>query len=305
MALELLAGPFAIADEEANVLTPSSGQFAFYDDALGLCTYDADLGGYSIIQLDGTAYLRSDTDRANRYAVDLQRPGEYLAHESLAEGKLYVFDKRAGVFGDLLLSGGSNFVRDLQVRASDRYLNVASNAVRFKPLDNSGSWTTEATLINAGSGAPTISRSRIDGVLCLAYADGHIVYYDVFASEQSAGGANIGANSGAWYSAKHNIFVALVSHQIKVFANAVRPATLSNPAADTALTKGRVSRVKVLLLGSNAEACADEIVEWSMTGSGSLAEAQSVTDADGWAYNDYRAPVTSTGSATINAQVQF
>lgn len=305
MALELLAGPFAIADAEATVLTPSNGQFAFYDDALGLCTYDATLGGYCIIQLDGAAYLRSDSDRANRYTVDLQRPGEYLVHESLDEGKLYLFDKRAGVFGALLLSGGTNFVHDIQARALDRYLNVLNNSVRFKPLDNSGSWTTEATLSGAGSGAPAVSRTRVEGVLCLVYTDGQVVYYDVNAKAQHAGGAAIGANSGAWYSPKHDVFIALVANQVRVFANAVRPAALSNPVAETPLTKGKVSRVKVRLTGSAGEACANELIGWSMTGAGSLANSQSSTDADGWSYNDYRAPVTGLGSATINAEARF
>lgn len=304
MALELLAGPFAIVDADANVLTPSNGQFAFYDDSLGLCSYDSSLGGYVVLQLDGRAYLRSDTDRANRYAIDLQRPNEYLAHDSFVEGKLYVFDKRAGVFGDLLLSGGTNSVFDIQVRAADRYLSVSASAVRFKPLDNSGSWTTETTLVGAGSGAPTISLTRVHGVLCLAYAAGQIVYYDVIAQEQAAGSAFIGANSGAWYGPKHNIFIALVSNQMKVFANVVKPTTLSNPSAVTALTRGQVSRVKVRLTGADGEACNDELIGWSMTGDGSLKLTQSTTDADGWAYNDYRAPVTSTGSATIDAEAR-
>lgn len=305
MALELLAGPFTIVDGEANVLEPSSGQFAFYADGLGLCTYDASLGGYCIIQLDGTTYLRSDTIRSNRYTVDLQRPGEYLAHDSTSEADLYLFDKRAGVFGDLVLSGATNFVVDLQVRASDRYLNVAGSAVRFKPLDNSGSWTTEATLVNAGSGAPTISRTRSDGVLCLVYADGHIVYYDAIAKEQKAGAAAIGANNGAWYSPKHNIVVALDADELKVFATVARPAALSNPVAETALTRGKVSRVKVQLTGADDEVCGNEIIGWSMSGDGELAYSQSTTDSDGWAYNDFRAPVSGPGSATINAEARF
>ena len=191
MALELLAGPFAVTDALGTVLLPENQQFAFYDDALGLCSYNATLDGYCIIQLDGRAYLRSNAARANRFVVDLQRPGEYLVHESLDEGMLYLFDKRAGVFGALLLSGGTNFVRDIQARALDRYLNVLNNAVRFKPLDNSGSWTTEATLSGTGSGYPAVSRTRIDGVLCLVYTDGQVVYYNVNAKAQHAGGAAI------------------------------------------------------------------------------------------------------------------
>lgn len=305
MALELLAGPIAITDASGNVLTPANGDFAFYDDGLGLCSYDSTLGGYCIVQLDGRAYLRSNKTRAHRYAIDLQRPGEYLAHDSLAEDALYIFEKRAGVVGALLLDGGTNFVVDIQARAVDRYLNVLNNAVRFKPLDNSGSWTNEATLTGAGSGKPTLSRTRIDGVLCLVYSGGLVVFYDAIAKAQYSGNATIGANAGAWYSPKHNVFVAMAANQLKVFANAVRPSALSNPVAETPLAKGKVSRVKVRLTGAAGEACADETIAWSMTGAGSLAFSQSQTGADGWAYNDYRAPVVSIGSATINAEARF
>jgi hypothetical protein len=304
VALETLAGPLAIVNAAGTPLTISTGAAAFYDDALGLCTYSAALGGYSIVQLNGKTYLRAELQIAPKYVLDLQRPGEYLAQGPASE-KLYVFDKRAGVFGELLLSGGTNFVVELQVRASDRYLNISGTAVRFKPLDNSGSWTTEATLTDAGSGQPAVSRTRKAGVLCFVYTDGHVVYYDAVNKAQSAGKARLGTNSGAWYSPKRDMFVAIVSNQLQVYANAIRPAALSNPAAVTPFTRGKVSQVKVQLTGSNAEACAGEIIEWSMTGAGSLAAAQSETDADGWAYNDYLAPADGVGSATIDAQVQF
>jgi hypothetical protein len=263
------------------------------------------LGGHAIAQLDGVAYLRAVQARENQFTLDLQHYGERLIHASLFEDELYTFDKQAGTFGELLLSGGTNFVHDLQARAIDRYLYVLNNVVYFKPLDASGLWMPEATITNAGSGKPTFSLTTDRDVLCFAYPTGPIVFYDVAAKAQASGRGYIGANSGAWYSPKHDVFVAIISNSIKVFANAVRPATLSNPVAISALTQGRVSRIKVQLLGANAEACVDEIVEWSMTGSGSLADGQSETDAEGWAYNDYLAPVTSTGSATISAAVKF
>jgi hypothetical protein len=303
--LELLAGPYTVTDGEGTTITPSNGQKALYDDSLGLCVYNATLGGYSIAQLDGKTYLRGAMARANAFVIDLQNPGEYLIQDSLFSNKLYSFDKRAGTFGELLLSGPDSFVSGLMVRCPDRYLSVFSGNVLWKPLDASGSFATEATLTNAGSGDPTVSLARKDGVICIVYAGGQIVYYDTVAKAQASGRAVIGANQGAWYSRKHDIFVALNAGAIKVYANAVRPAVLANPVAVDALTKGRVSSVKVLLQGDSSDPCAGERIEWSLTGVGALALEQSVTDADGWAYNEYLAPVTSTGSATIQAQVQF
>ena len=315
--LELLSGPNAIyrglapGSPVAALTDVAETQRAFYDDGLGLCSYSATLAGYCIVQLDGAAFLRSAKARANVFALDLQRPGEWLIHASLFEDALYEFDKRAGTFGALVLSGGTGDMSNIHVRAADRYLSAIGAGVQFRPLDLSAAFVTEAVLSGAGDGRPTWSRTRNGNVLALVYQTGELVYYDVDAGAQVAGGGNLGANAGAWYSVKHDVFVALASDAVKVFANAVRPASLSNPAAIDAIVQGRVSQVRVRLLGSSSDACEGELVNWSITaGSGALKYAQSETDADGYAVNEYIAPVSGGagspfGSVTIQAQVAF
>lgn len=296
----------------ATLTDVATGMSAFYDDSLGICSYSGTLGGYCLAQLDGIAHLRSYQPRANRFSLDMQRAGQWIVHASLFETALYEFDKSAGTFGALILDTGvTSDMTNLCVRATDRYLEVINGVVQQRPLDLSTAASTEATLTGAGSGRPTVSRTRAADIIALAYNDGPVLYYDVAAQAQASGSANLGANDGAWYSPKHDIFVAIASHAVKVFANAVRPSSLANPVAVSPLTQGRVSQVKVRLLGSNADPCVGELVDWSITaGSGSLAEAQSTTDADGYAYNDYIAPVSGGagspfGSVTIQAQVLF
>jgi len=302
------ANPGSPIDTLTDVAT---GVYAFYDDGQGLCSYSATLAGYCVVQLDGAVYLRSSQARANRFTLDLQRLSEYLIHESLGEAVMYLFNKRAGTAGDAVITGSIGDMADIQVRAADRYLSATAGIVQFRPLDLSAAWVTESVLTGAGTGTPTWSRTRNANVLALAWSAGQVAYYDVSAQAQADGSANIGSNVGAWYSPKHDVFVALAFNTIKVFANAVRPSALSNPVAVTPLTQGRVSQVKVRLLGSNSDPCVDELVDWSITaGSGTLAEAQSATDADGYAYNDYIAPVTGGagspyGSVTIQATVLF
>lgn len=292
-----------------DVLTDvSSGiaMAAFYDDGLGLCSFSAILGGYCLVQLDGTAYLRSAQARANRFALDMQRPGEWIIHASLFEDAMYEFHKVPGTLGPLVISTGVTAdMSNLLVRCEDRYLEVISGNIQFRPLDLSAAAVTEAVM-SAGSGRPTASRTRAPNVIALAYSTGPVVYYDVVNRVQVGTVSNIGTNDGAWYSLKHDIFVAMLTHQIKVFANTVRPASLSNPAALTTVAQAHVSEVRVRLLGANADACASELVNWSITvGSGALKLAQSETDANGYAYNEYVAPVGTTGSVTIQAQVLF
>lgn len=283
---------------------------AFYDDELGWCSYSGTLGGYCIVQLDGAGYLRGYQPRANKFAIDMQRLGQYIIHDSLFSDALYLFDKAAGTRGEVVLSGGS--YGNAQVRAPDRWLTVSAALVQYRALDFSGSWTTETTLTGTSGTNATWSRTRASNILAIAHENGTIVYYDVTAQAQVGGVSYIGANQGAWYSPKHDMFVARTSaHALKVFANAVRPSSLSNPAAITPLTQGRVSSVRVRLLGSDSDACEGELVDWSITaGSGELALAQSETDSDGYAYNDFIAPISGGagspfGNVTIQAQVLF
>lgn len=320
--LELLSGPNAIFNANdlgspiATLNNIAYGPYAFYDDGLGLCGYSATLGGYCIIQLDGAAFYRSYQSRANRFTLDMQRLGEQIIHSSLFEDELYLFDKGPGTRGDLVISGSLNDMSGLLVRASDRYLDVLSSSVRYRPLATPGDApVAESTLTGAGSGYPTVSRTNSPDIVCFVWGNGPVAYYDVVARAQVAGTGNVGTNSGGWYSPKHDIFITLTdafpADTIRVYANAVRPSTLSNPVAVTPLTQGRVSQVKVRLLGTNSDACVDELVNWSITaGVGAMAQAQSTTDATGWAYNDFIAPVSGGagspfGTVTIQAQVLY
>lgn len=320
--LELLSGPRTIQNGNdpgspvATLTDIATATAAFYDD-LGLCTYSGTIGGYCVVQLDGMAHLRSYQSRANSFTLDMQRPGEWIIHESLFERALYEFNKGPGTFGDLVINTGVIAdMTSLIVRTADRYLDVINGNVRWRPLDLSTATVLEAILTGAGSGRPTVSRTLNPNVICFVWGNGPVAYYDVNARAQVAGSGNVGTNSGGWYSPKHDIFVTLTNNAptpdtVSVFANAVRPASISNPVAVSPLVQGRVSQVKVRLLGSNSDACADELVNWSITaGSGAMADAQTTTDADGWAYNDYIAPVSGGagspfGSVSIQAQVLF
>jgi len=105
---------------------------------------------------------------------------------------------------------------------------------------------------------------------------------------------------------KWDIFLVLHSNQLTVFANQIRPATLSNPVALSAVKAGLVTQLQVQLLGSCSEPCVGEVINWSLTsGSGSLTAQQSTTDDNGNAQIGYVCPVGSSGSMTISAEVDF
>ncbi|WP_349609148.1 hypothetical protein [Cupriavidus sp. DF5525] len=302
MALELLAGPFDIKDASGAILAglPTYGN-SFYDDDVGFYA-----GALLVVQLDGRAYRRASQESSSNFTLDLQNPGEYLIHESLTESRLYKFNKRSGTIGEIVVdSAVTNYVAGTQVRTPDRYLNVSGTNVRYKPLTLVGGWTYEASLTGDVSGPMTVSRTRDANVLAIAFGNGTVLFYDWVQKRQVSGAVYVGANAGVWYSPRHDIYVALASDKLKVFASTPRPATLSNPVAVTPLVKGRASVLKARALGSNSEPCPGELVDWSLTGPGSLAIDQSMTDGDGWAWNTYVAPMAAGGSPVIGAELRF
>jgi hypothetical protein len=132
-------------------------------------------------------------------------------------------------------------------------------------------------------------------------------FYDVSLKTQIGATLNIGEEpDGCWYVPKHDVFVELKNKQLKILANAIQPATLSNPAATPAVGAGLVSRLQVQLLGTQGEPCVGELIDWSVwAGVGSLTVPQSATDSNGYATSALVVPVGSAGSVTVNAQLNY
>lgn len=314
--LELLAGPFDIIDLDGNPVgadDPLQVEDFYYDDDLGLMFSEGQLTETIwIIQLDGTAACRSMWFA--RFIPDIQNEsiGRYLATDPPYENHLYTYSKKNGVYTETLLTiAGVTPLKDIQVRADERYLGIKSSSpdkVRWSALDMSTQDTEEATLTGNGTGRPVWSRTRDLDIMALAYANGNIIFYDHIQKQQAAGASFIGDNLGAWYSARHNIWVKLTtSYQLEVYANAPRPSSLSNPAGDQPL-RGRMTTYTVQLLGAQSEPCVGELINWSLGGgdAGELKHTQSTTDANGNASIDYFAPVVGAlGSVTIKAEFKF
>jgi hypothetical protein len=235
-------------------------------------------------------------------------------------GLLYNFDKKSGVFANNLIASGPGIMTTAsypQIKATDRLISIVGTSVKKRAIDGSDSaWVVESTL-TAGPNYPiyqgraTVSRTTNPAVVCIIYPGGGILFYDVVAKQQVFKPiARIGANNGAWYSPKFDIYISYTTTdsdwQISVWANAVRPGSLSNPVAAPSLVQGKVSQVMVRLLGADDEPCVGELVSWAITGGlGSLTAAQSVTDADGYAHIGYISPLSAGSSPTIQASVEF
>jgi hypothetical protein len=314
MALELLAGPFpVVAGDGVTAVDISEARFypqAIYDDANAIVSYanPGAIGSLTITQMDGVTYNRAAISHAQNFVLDLQTPNGWLAVDSLFMDAVHAFDLTTGAVGDLILSGGTADMADVQVRAADRWLTISNAIVGARALAlTTGSFATEFTLIGAGTGRASVSRTRKDGVLCVAWPTGEVLFYDCIARVQVPGlAAFVGANYGAWYSALHDVFVVLTgtsTNAVSIYANAVLPTAISNPVASPALALGRMSTLSVTLTGANGEPSAGELVDWALAGPGNLMATQSESDENGVARVGYVAPLALSTDPTFTATV--
>jgi hypothetical protein len=338
--MELLSGPHLVArvGEDSAYTGPYDTNRAFWDDELGIgslagYTTAHDAFGYGanyfIAQLDGTCGARAKAFHG-AVLVDLSGQYEWALYDAnfnadlgAPTGYVYGLDKQSGVYADKLIamSAGiyANPVIFPQIRTNDRLISIHGAAVTKRALDGSDAdWITECTLtpgpsdpIYAGQ-VPSVSRTKDPGIVCLIYPSGGILFYDVFAKQQVVKPwiARIGANKGAWYSVKFDIYVSYTisggEWYVSVWANSVRPATLSNPEPLTSVASATITQLRVRLLGDHDEPCEGELISWSITdGSGSLTAPQSKTNAEGYAYIGYVAPITGGSTSTIQAVAEF
>lgn len=313
--LELLAGPFDFKDADGNVLTAGTGLETRWDDDVGLISrmrVGPTDDFYTVSQLDGLTHIRSSYSRAIPLALDL--PGSrLLAHEPLFRESLYKFDKAAGAFGDVEIGPGvTNYVYYVDARLPDRFIYAWGYtpyaAVMTMPLDAPNSDSLEYQFANSAGwdGRARISATGRDHVVCITFPSGVIVFYDREAKTEVAARKYVPANYGAWYSPKFDVFVVLdADKKLRIYSSTPEPYAISDPAAGGAVLRGRVTRLVARLTGSNGEACANELIDWTLSGPGELASAQSKTDAEGYAAVDYVAPIDLTTDPTITATMRF
>ena len=314
MALEQVAGPFPLLLLDGTPLTDltTTAFKVMYADDVGLFGYSGTLAGLCVIQLDGTVCRRSTHNRANQFTLDLQRKGEFFIHASLFEEDLYYFDKRAMLFQypAFIESAVTNYVYYLHVRCADRWLQVITNRIESRPLDlTTGAWATECSLVKTGStNIASVSLTADKDVILIAYTSGEIIFYNHVLQEQTDVHLFVAANVGTWYSPKFDIYISLrADDTLSIYSSEIVPATIGAITAVSPLTRGRVSIVKVRLTGAASEPCVGEFINWIVYGAGVLKVAQSVTDSDGYAWNEcIVSPLAPVGAdIDITANVRF
>ncbi len=317
------------------------GGDACWDDDVGICakgsTYGVTYGtlppdpvtfvqeslnhlghNYYVIQMDGTAGPRGElSNYPNGFVVDARSPGGLCVFSRDPVGTtsditydLYEFEPPLGTLGALIQSSAYAHT-DAHVLCSDRFLRIDARGIYALPLLTAGETLECPFGIGDGGGlfyGASVSRTADRDVLCIVWDSGRVIYYNVIAKAlvRTEHERWIGANTRAWYSPRFDVFVSSVQENyIRIYANAVRPASISAPVASTSVVLGRMTSVAVQVLGAQGEPCAGELVQWSVVGPGHLELFQSATDADGTATNRYAPPVTLSTDPVVTAEVLF
>lgn len=317
MSLEPLLGPH-------QLFVPIRGatealHFPFWLDSLGLCGYYLEKGDflatdqfyYCIFQYDGKGYARNtgSTFATGHFYYDFQTQG--LVYRN--DGVNYLYDPFTG----------NRIVSPVELyqatRYFDRYLETVNEDIRARPLTPPFTFVVEYTFVEPPGRTIAPSNSTISdyggGLVAVAYhKNGDIYIYDPVAKTQVGEWKTIDLeNDGIWWDKRLGVWISRhvitggpSNEQLRVWADEARPATLSAPAALQAVTRGKVSDIRVQVLGDATDPVVGQLVEFELvSGPGSLLNLQALTDVGGYAISRYNCPVSASGSANIQAQTVF
>ena len=297
----------------------------YWQDGLGLVggfAYGAHASNffYGACQLDGFIQ-RIDVHSLiglgfSRFTMDLQTD-KLLRIHYYADPDIYLYDPETGIFDPYLYStsNGLPAIRRNQVRLQDRWLYASGTSIYYAPLDDSLDWAWEASLtINMGS-APVIS-SAGGGQVWIISSGGWRALYDINSKQVVSEGTRVWTFTSStlvWYSTELDVFISYgyvgpgnYDYELSVFANEVRPYSLSDPVALTTLQRGHVTTMEVTLLGENNDPVADFPIDWTITsGDGSLSADQTLTDDSGKAQVDYIPADLASSGFTMEAEARF
>lgn len=317
--LELLAGPFTIKNEAGVDVEIGSNIAVAWVDGYGLVvnsSWGAGGAGAGVVKIDGTFY-----PRANNIGVALGYDLPRNALLAVVENSFWGPGDLRSIDPVTFQKDDTSYITSTAVSYSSQVIKMPDRLVRMSgatvqaSTDLGLTWTTETILTTTGNmgfqgfwGTTAYS----DGLMVIGFQNGRIVFYDMVSKKQVGTEVMVDTSLalwGIWYSRKHDVFISLTNtapgKQFHIWANSVRPFALSNPVALTSLLKGKVSTMQVRLTGSYGEACPDELINWSVTGGGTLLKTQSTTDASGYATVEYASPVDSTPSPQFTATMRF
>lgn len=310
MALESLGGPFPITVE--GVPARFFNDPMWYDGVglVGKLFHGEEFNG-CIVDLDGVAQVRQRFMPSWTHLTHNLTTGGAAVWSYYALGDYFEeFDLQT-----LLAKGGSVDGGNPWTVLADRWIRAYIGQIRTLPRGTVGlvSGTVEAVLTSevgvGGSGWITPARPS---TVFAAFPGGVAFEYD-FVRKTGVGwkrNLNLTGVKGFFYSRELGIFISVhklsnAQDVLRLWADEVRPVSVSVPAAVTPVIEGRVARIETRVAGDAADPCIGFLVDWSLAGPGSLSVPQSMTDEDGYARVDCLVPPGASGTGQVSATVVF
>ena len=313
MALEVLYGPVNV---QAGGISAASAAGFMWLQGIGLLAVLDLSSAFNLyaVQMDGTAKGPRSGYNGSGFAPVLDlRNVRGLAVATVTD--LYNFNWLVGQPDTLSLLHGSACYR-INVITADRYVGFFDSGagMQAQATHDGTMYVSEYTFTSPSAGTlKNVSRGRSTTEVCLAFYNGQVRFYDLSLKVQNGPTLFVGeAPDGCWYVPKWDVFVELLSLQVKILADATAPATLSNPIALTNtdllgdVIAGRIAELQVQLLGAQSEPCIGELINWSVTsGVGLLTAPQSTTDDNGYATTGLIIPIGGTGTTAVSATLDY
>lgn len=117
-----------------------------------------------------------------------------------------------------------------------------------------------------------------------------------------------GVSGHLWYAPEHGVLInvtAAAPWQMRIFSLEVEPSVISEPVVIRGQSKaGHVATYQVRVTGKHNDPCPDELLDWTILGSGRLEHPQSSTDKDGYATMKVIYGLDDTGDTTVKVSLR-
>lgn len=306
MALEQLQAPVAITFGDAPV--HFLNQRALWHDALGFVgsIYPGTGLHGVVVQLDGVASLRNSKPISGTTTHNLETGG-LACFDSI--GQAFHLDVDMRILRPRGAGTTATVARKPWTPVDGRYLR-ARNGKLYAWDGAASSDEVEATLAAGIVGDGWISPGRGGRTIFVGFGDGSIRLYDLVAHEVIGNVRRLGvACVYVGYAPALGVFVSVhrdveapYTDRIAVWADEVRPDSIADPEEVTALRAGFVATLRTRVLGADNDPVEGILVDWSIEEPATMIDAQSMTDADGYAAA--RAYVLAGDGGTVTAAVE-
>jgi hypothetical protein len=315
--LELLAGPYPLLHEETPKLF---SLWVGYHDSVGVVG-NIDFDGFArgcIVSIDGTVYPRNTESIEGRIGFNFKTKGlcvnavegvEHLFFEVMDLHMLRGIGRT--VDGEFALSQGYSVFPDRYLRGENGKLLRFDESVPTTHEVEEYDFAVGVPLPEFEDGACHFSPGPREDQCFVVWRTGHIYLYD-HVQKEAVGSfvRRIPPCLGAWYSPHLGVFVAVheeedETHAVRIWADEIKPESVTAPAALTAVFPGAVCRVRARVLGGYSEPCPGHNIAWTAS-TGTVLDPVTETDADGYAEARILIALTEAASSIdVTATLKF